>query len=147
MESILSPVEVHIPKDAEIIVSVSPRKVEKAKFCRDYVQGNLCCLPQFFGQNLERRRIGHKLAKAFEGKEAGDTVTLPRSLAFELWNAASQADYSSPHAAQLPESWLYAIPEVEPPPAPKKSDEPPHEKADPNPPLEAGASELPEVPT
>lgn len=104
-------VRITIPEDGEVVTSNAPRTTAPVTFADDYVRHNLCVQAQFFGKNLERRRIGHKIARAFEGKRPGDVVELEPELAADLWIAASEVDYSGPHSAQLPESWLYAIPE------------------------------------
>lgn len=140
---ILAPVTIEIPKDATMLNAQTGQSV-KARFVEDYILGNVCALAQFFGKNLARRRVGHEIIAAFRGKKPGDAVTLPRRLAFELWNAASNSDYSGAMAAQMPESWLYAIPETEAPPepapAPELATEPPP-PVDPNPPLVARADD------
>jgi len=139
-ESIFQPVLIHIPKSAKIVIERNadntPKRTLTAHFSEDYVIGNICAAPQFFGASLARRRIGHKIAAAFRGKREGDTVGLPRDLAAELWKAASESDYTSPFAAQLPEEWLWAIPETDMPEPPKSGDtEPP--PAERNPPQTA----------
>lgn len=65
-----------------------------------------------FAADLYARRLGHEIRDAFAGKKAGeDSAPLSLAAAHALWSAVEKptGGYSA-LAAQMPTSWLYAIP-------------------------------------